>query len=119
MKRTGLRTGAMVLLVSLMSAMSAAMAEETKIPEFTETYLSDPANFEKGKELWYDQCTHCHGFKAYPGKAPKLKPVRYTPEFVYKRVSKGFKKMPAWEEIYEVEEIMAIVAYVKSKKFSP
>ncbi len=88
-------------------------------PVFTETYLSNTENIELGRELWFEQCTHCHGFKAYPGKAPKLKPHKYTPEFVYKRVAKGFKKMPAWEEVYEVEELLAIVSYVKSKGFSP
>lgn len=95
-----------------------ALADDVPV-EFTEAYLNDPANFEQGKEIWFEQCTHCHGFKAYPGKAPKLKPKRYTPAFVYKRVTKGFKKMPAWEEVYEKDELMAVVAYVKSKKFSP
>ena len=111
--------GALTLLVAFSASSIGAFADENKFPEFTEAYLNDPANFEQGKELWFEQCTHCHGFKAYPGKAPKLKPARYTPEFVYKRVSKGFKKMPAWEEVYEVEEIMALVAYVKNKSFSP
>ena len=86
---------------------------------FTEEYLNDPEVFEAGKELWFEQCTHCHGYKAYPGKAPKLKPAKYTPEFVYKRVTKGFKKMPGWEDVYEDEELRAVVAYVKHRKFSP
>ena len=87
--------------------------------EFTEAFLTDPANFEAGKEIWFSQCTHCHGFKAYPGKAPKLKPGKYKPEFVFKRVYKGFKKMPAWHDVYTVDEIRQIVAYVKSPGFSP
>ena len=88
-------------------------------PVFTDEFLNDSVNFDKGKELWYAQCTHCHGFKAYPGKAPKLKPNKYTADFVYKRVTKGFKKMPGWEETFSQAERMAIVAYVKSKSFSP
>lgn len=86
---------------------------------FTAEFMADPANFEAGKELWYEQCTHCHGFKAYPGKAPKLKPAKYKPEFVFKRVYKGFKKMPGWSETYSIDEIRQIVTYVKSKSFSP
>lgn len=88
-------------------------------PDFTEAYLSDPTRLALGKELWFGQCTHCHGFKAYPGKAPKLQPAKYTPEFVFKRVTKGFKKMPGWEDVFNLDERMAIVAYVKSKNFSP
>ncbi len=114
--------GCLVLVMVLGANLSPGSAEETKkfVPvEFTDAYLADPANFAKGKEIWFEQCTHCHGYKAYPGKAPKLKPRRYKPAFVYKRITKGFKKMPAWDEVYDEEERMAIVAYVMSKKFSP
>jgi cytochrome c len=86
---------------------------------FPEDFMADAANIEAGKEIWFAQCTHCHGFKAYPGKAPKLKPAKYTPEFVFKRAYKGFKKMPAWNEVYSVDEIRQIVAYVKAPGFAP
>lgn len=88
-------------------------------PVFTDEFLNEPMNVEAGREIWFAQCTHCHGYKAYPGKAPKLKPARYTPDFVYKRVFKGFKKMPGWGEVYSREELMKVVSYVKSQSFSP
>jgi mono/diheme cytochrome c family protein len=90
-----------------------------KPPEFTEAYLTDPANIEAGHAVWQEQCRHCHGKSAYPGKAPKLKPKRYKPEFVFKRVTNGFRKMPSWKEVFSYEERKAVVAYVLSKKFSP
>ena len=117
MNRSGKGLGLVSLIIALGFGAPAVAAEEQ--PEFTEAFLNDPANFEKGKEIWFEQCTHCHGYKSYPGKAPKLKPKRYKPEFVYKRVSKGFRKMPPWSEIYDKDELMAVVAYVKSKNFSP
>lgn len=98
---------------------TAKVAVSSAPPDFTEAYLTDPTHVETGKELWFGQCTHCHGFKAYPGKAPKLKPEKYSADFVYKRVTKGFKKMPGWEHVFSQDERMAIVAYVKSKSFSP
>lgn len=88
-------------------------------PEFTEEYLNDPINVETGKEIWIGQCALCHGAKAYPGKAPKLKPKRYKTDFVYKRITKGFRKMPPWEDVFSREERMALVAWIKNKKFSP
>lgn len=88
-------------------------------PLLTPEMLSDPNNIAIGEAIWHEQCTHCHGAKAYPGKAPKLRPARYKPEFVYHRVANGFRGMPAWSEIYSQEEIIGIVAYVKSKEFSP
>ena len=86
---------------------------------FSEDFMADRANFEAGKEIWFAQCTHCHGFKAYPGKAPKLKPGKYKPGFVFKRVYKGFKKMPAWRDTFTIDEIRQVVAYIKGQGFAP
>jgi len=87
--------------------------------EFTAAFMDDPANIAAGKEIWYAQCTHCHGFKAYPGKAPKLKPRKYKPSFVFKRTYKGFKKMPSWKDVFTIDEIRQVVTYVKSQGFAP
>mgnify|MGYP000122966263 CR=1 FL=1 len=60
-----------------------------------------------------------HGAKAYPGKAPKLKPAKYKPDWVFSRVTDGFRKMPAWKDEYSDDERMKIVAYIMSGSFSP
>ena len=86
---------------------------------FTAEFFEDPVNFEAGKEIWFAQCTHCHGYKAYPGKAPKLKPRKYKPSFVFKRTYKGFKKMPSWKDVFTIDEIRQVVVYVKGKGFAP
>lgn len=108
------------IAIFLISASAAVAAERSAPPvPFTEGYLADAANITAGGEIWADQCRHCHGAKAYPGKAPKLKPRKYKPEFVYRRVTDGFRKMPAWKDVYTDEERMALTAYILSKKFSP
>lgn len=86
---------------------------------FTEDYLNAAANIDHGGEIWAAQCRHCHGAKAYPGKAPKLKPAKYKPNFVYRRVTDGFRKMPGWKDEYTDNERMQIVAYIMSGSFSP
>lgn len=86
--------------------------------KFSFKYLNDDAVIAEGKELWA-QCRHCHGAAAYPGKAPKLKPHKYTPEFVYDRITNGFRKMPPWKEVYSVEQRKALTAYIKHRSFSP
>jgi mono/diheme cytochrome c family protein len=86
---------------------------------FTEEFLDDPAHQAGGKEIWESTCQHCHGAKAYPGKAPKLRPKKYTPEFVYDRVTNGFRKMPPWKDVFTDEERMNVVTYILSSKFSP
>ena len=86
---------------------------------FTPEFLADPERIASGKEIWDGQCALCHGAKSYPGKAPKLKPKRYTPNFVYDRVTNGFRKMPPWKDVYDDEERMDLVAWILSRKFSP
>ncbi|MCS6877936.1 MAG: cytochrome c [Geminicoccaceae bacterium] len=88
-------------------------------PPLPKEVLSDSKLIARGEQIWKEQCAHCHGSKAYPGKAPKLTPRRYTPEFVWDRVNNGFRGMPAWKEVYSAEEIIGVVAYVMSDEFWP
>ncbi|MEM7425545.1 MAG: cytochrome c [Pseudomonadota bacterium] len=113
----------LVALGTMIPAGCALASDEEEAPEpkpeFTEAYLNDEKAQALGMELWADQCRHCHGAKAYPGKAPKLKPRKYKPGFVFRRITKGFRKMPGWRDVYSFEERKALVAYIKSRKFSP
>ena len=78
-------------LVGLAFGFSHAVTAADEVPkvEFSFAYLNDMKNVDAGREIWQQQCRHCHGASAYPGKAPKLKPRKYTPEFVFKRTYKG------------------------------
>lgn len=100
---------------------AAAAGEETEDEGpavFTEEFMNDPANIEAGKVVW-ETCGGCHGSRAYPGKAPKLRPKKYTPEFTFDRVTNGYKKMPAWKDVFTKEERMAVVTWVLSDDFAP
>jgi mono/diheme cytochrome c family protein len=88
-------------------------------PPLPAEILKDAKVIAQGESLWHEQCTHCHGSKAYPGKAPKLEPRRYKPDFVWDRVHNGFRNMPPWKEVYTPEQEIAIVAYVLSDEFWP
>jgi mono/diheme cytochrome c family protein len=108
-----------VLIVGTSPAQATTEGKPEATPDLSPAYLDDPANVSAGKRIWEEQCRHCHGRMAYPGKAPKLKPRRYKPAFVFKRVTKGFRKMPAWQDVFTREERMNVVAYVLSKGFAP
>ncbi len=88
-------------------------------PAIDSATLKDAAVIAKGEKIWQEQCTHCHGAKAYPGKAPKLTPRTYKPEFVWDRIYNGFRGMPPWKDVYEPNEVLAVVAYVLSDDFFP
>ena len=105
-------------------AAAAAGAQERKavketVPVFDKAYLQNKKNVAAGKDVWDNQCRHCHGAAAYPGKAPKLNPGQLAPDFIYDRVTNGFGKMPAWKEVFSVEQRKSVVAYIKSRDFSP
>lgn len=97
----------------------AASAPQEPPPKFDTAYLNNSKNINAGREVWEQQCRHCHGRAAYPGKAPKLNPGAYTPDFVYDRVTYGFGKMPPWKDVFSLEQRKAVTAYVKSDDFSP
>ena len=110
-------------LLGLLAA-AAAGAQEPKaakatVPVFDKAYLQNKKNVAAGKDVWDNQCRHCHGAAAYPGKAPKLNPGQMEPAFIYDRVTYGFGKMPAWKDVFSLEQRKAVVAYVKSGDFSP
>lgn len=115
-----LAAASLALLVAAAPQAPEAQSRKSVPPvPFTDAFLADAAHIAAGEEIWADQCRHCHGAKAYPGKAPKLRPRRYKPDFVYRRITDGFRKMPAWEDVYTDEERMQITAYILSDQFSP
>jgi mono/diheme cytochrome c family protein len=105
----------MLPLIGLLFGALPARADETWL---TEAFLTDPANIELGQQLFRQQCVKCHGKGAYPGKAPKLKVKKLSPEDIYLRTAYGFGRMPAWEDVFTDHELMAITAYVKSPGFA-
>jgi mono/diheme cytochrome c family protein len=106
--------------ISGSTAEAAAKRKKIKPPKaMTTEYLKTPAAIELGEKIWRKQCQHCHGAKAYPGKAPKLKPRRYRPSFVWDRVTNGYRKMPRWDHVFSEEERMGLVANILSRSFSP
>lgn len=111
----------LIVVFLLLGALPAAGQQKTEepMPEFSKKFLSDPAVIEAGKVVWDGQCTHCHGAKAYPGKAPKLNPAQLEPDFIFHRVTYGFGKMPAWKDVFSLKQRMAVVAYIKSADFWP
>ena len=107
------------LLVSTAAAGQEQKTVKEPVPAFDKAYLSSKKNVAAGKEVWDNQCRHCHGAAAYPGKAPKLNPGQLAPDFIYDRVTYGFGKMPAWKDVFSVEQRRSVVAYIKNKDFSP
>lgn len=100
-------------------AQATAAAGDEAVPQFDAAFMSNAANIELGQGVWAKQCRHCHGNSAYPGKAPKLRPGGMEPDFIFDRVTNGFRGMPPWKAVFTLEERKGVVAYIKSDSFSP
>lgn len=85
---------------------------------FTEAFLSDPEQIALGAKVWGKRCKFCHGKTAYPGKAPRLQPANLAPEFIFDRVTNGFRGMPSFKQEFSDAERKAVVAFIKSTEFS-
>jgi mono/diheme cytochrome c family protein len=96
-------------------------AEEIRVPP-----LSDPALIERGFYHYRERCVQCHGAPGIardaigkgltPLPANLVETAReWTAAEIYWTVKHGVKMtgMPAWEFIFEEEDLWAIVAFVK------
>lgn len=103
------------------SAQTAAAPTDADepVPKFDPAYMRNPANIKVGQTVWTTQCMHCHGAKAYPGKAPKLNPGTMDADYIFDRVTYGFKGMPPWKAVFSLEERKGVVAWIKSDGFAP
>jgi len=108
-----------MIAVSVAALTCSAWGQETAEQEpFPKELLGNPEYIEIGKEVFGKICQYCHGKTVYPGKAPKLNPVRYTPEFVFGRVTNGFRAMPSFKETFSEKERQGVTVYVLSQEFS-
>ena len=123
--RTGVQMATLTLVVLIASpaevlAQTTPSAEpDEPVPTFSAEFLRDAKVQAAGREVWQQQCRHCHGNSAYPGKAPKLSPGAMDTVYIFDRVTYGFKGMPPWRHVFTREQRMAVVAYIKSDVFSP
>jgi mono/diheme cytochrome c family protein len=102
----------------LVAGVGHLQAQEGAHEPFPKQLLEDGKYAAQGKEVFNKICKFCHGKAAYPGKAPKLNPARYTAEFVFDRVTNGFRGMPAFKEQFSEQERQAVTVYVMGKGFS-
>ncbi len=105
------------ILVGSALVLSGGVVTAAEI-KLTEEFMNDPDNIAVGKGIFEKHCSRCHGRKAYPGKAPKLKPQKYKPIFVYNRITNGFRGMPAWKRLYNKKQRKSLTAYIMSKNFT-
>lgn len=111
-----LRAAVLLATITLTAGMPAHA--DNDLPPFPKELLGKAEQIELGRDVFQRTCRFCHGKTAYPGKAPKLNPSRYQPEFVYDRVTNGFRGMPPLKEMLSDKERQAVTVFIMSQEFS-
>ena len=106
------------LALAAITVLASPVAPTAQEPTFPEEFMTDMTVIREGRDLFQRQCGHCHGSRAYPGKAPALRPDRYEPDFVFWVIQGGYGKMPSMGEVFDEEQTRKVVAWVKSSYFS-
>jgi mono/diheme cytochrome c family protein len=79
----------------------------------------DPALADKGRKVYYVNCTKCHGLNMVtPGGGffdLRTFPADEKPRFL-ESVNNGKRAMPAWKESLKADEVEALWSYVMSGK---
>ena len=106
------------LLAGLILCAAGSTARSNPSPEKPPS----PQEFDKGKELFSEICSHCHGPEMVnPGdvsfdlrKFPHDDRARFFHSVMY-----GKNNMPPWKDVLKPEEIEAIWAYVRTGGHRP
>jgi len=106
-----------MVVIGVSKRTHGAAGDEPAEEPFPPGIVGNPEYIEIGKEVFAKQCKFCHGKGVYPGKAPQLDPPKYTPEFIFDRVTNGYKSMPPWKEVFSTKERQGVVAYILSRAF--
>ena len=106
-----------VLSMTVAMQGGPVVADDESLPPFPKDIVGSREYIEIGKQVFDKRCKFCHGKGVYPGKAPQLDPSRYTPEFIFDRVTNGYKSMPPWSSVFSIKERQGVTAYILSKEF--
>lgn len=114
----------MVIALAVTGTFGLSLADDQKpaadpapASAFKQAFMENPKYIDEGHDVWKKRCVFCHGRGVYPGKAPQLNPAKYTPDFIFDRVTNGFRGMPSWKSQFNEEQRMAVAAYVLSADF--
>ena len=113
------------LLASMLSLGSAwllassikMMGDSSSLP--TTTTFSDinasPELISKGRELFGESCSHCHGDDAHGDEGPDLHNLSISNARMAATIKKGIKgEMPTFAKKYDDHQIAALVIYLRS-----
>jgi quinohemoprotein ethanol dehydrogenase len=106
----GSRHGDSLWLFSLRGTLRPADSELVTVP--SESAASGAANPERGRKVFADSCSACHGASGEGGHAPALSGLRDL-ERIAQAVRNGGSQMPAFASRLSEQQIRDVAAYVR------
>lgn len=116
-----MRTKLCVGLVAAVMVATMPLWRSASAEEGTQTATAAPSEAElaaKGKSLFVEHCSHCHGFNMVSPSAIAFD-LRQFPhddkaQFVHSVTTGKNNRMPAWGDVLNQDDIDELWAYVKT-----
>ena len=106
------------LLILIVTFIAAGIYMDRRVMDdpFQTSSLAAPNLPAKGRTLFFQSCSHCHGRDADGGEdAPSLHKLQISRAHMALVIKSGIKgEMPTFSKKYSDQDIAAIVAYLKT-----
>jgi mono/diheme cytochrome c family protein len=118
----GLAAGAAALGASAMFAQTLhdrALAVSHELPPPVKPFVPPDAPrdvlFARGRKLYLNSCSHCHGEDARGDEGPDLHGLEISDRRIATVIARGIKgEMPSFAKKHGVEDTAALIVYLRS-----
>jgi cytochrome c oxidase cbb3-type subunit 3 len=95
----------------------SGVSRQQPTPErwFEPSTPTSPELVTRGRKLFLDSCSHCHGADARGDEGPDLHGVQVSDRYIATIIANGIKgEMPSFARKHGADDIRALTAYLRS-----
>jgi mono/diheme cytochrome c family protein len=113
----GLALGGAFAAAGAIQRAESGVSHQRPTPErwFEPSTPTSPELVTRGRKLFLDSCSHCHGADARGDEGPDLHGVQVSDRYIATIIANGIKgEMPSFARKHGADDIRALTAYLRS-----
>jgi mono/diheme cytochrome c family protein len=113
----GLALGGAFAAAGAIQRAESGVSRQRPTPErwFEPSTPTSPELVTRGRKLFLDSCSHCHGADARGDEGPDLHGVQVSDRYIATIIANGIKgEMPSFARKHGADDIRALTAYLRS-----
>ena len=113
----GLALGGAFAAAGAIQHAETGVSRQQPTPErwFEPSTPTSPELVTRGRKLFLDSCSHCHGADARGDEGPDLHGVQVSDRYIATIIANGIKgEMPSFARKHGADDIRALTAYLRS-----